>query len=149
MKEYLVYLAGPITGIAYAGSTDWREHVTKLLPPHIRAISPMRGKEYLKHETDIQDAYTEHPLSTQKGITVRDRNDTMRADLLLINFLGATSVSKGTLIEMGWADAKRIPIVIAMEENNVHQHAMVRELAWIIVNNLESAVAYVTIALSP
>lgn len=149
MKTFLVYLAGPITGVSYGDATDWRGEFAKKFPSYIQAVSPMRGKRYLSHEKMVQDSYEMHPLSSQKGITCRDRMDVMRCDLLLVNFLGAKKVSIGTVMEIAWADAWRKPIVLVMESENVHSHAMVREVAGFIVPTIDEAATIVTSVLSP
>ena len=139
-----VYLAGPISGCSYGGATDWREAVKRELANRgIMGVSPMRGKHYLLQETSIGDSYANEVLSCQKGITARDRWDCQRCDLVLANFIGAQRVSIGTVMELGWADAARRPIIVAMEEGNVHDHAMVREVAGFIVPTLEQAVQVV------
>ena len=127
----LVYLAGPIKGLSYDAATDWRTQAGRAFVEHgIEALSPMRHKAYLKNDPDIADAYPLPPLSSQRGITTRDRFDVLRCDVVLANLLGAETVSIGTMIELGWADAARKPIVLVMEEDgNPHEHAMVRELA--------------------
>lgn len=149
MKEFLLYCAGPITGVSYGESTDWREYVASKLPPYIRAISPMRGKKYLKNEKAIKDSYEEHPLSSQKGITCRDRMDVIRCNMILINFLGASKVSISSVMEIAWADAWRKPIVVVMEKDNIHSHAMIREVSGFIVSNLDDAISIATAVLSP
>lgn len=149
MRDFLLYCAGPISGVSYGKSVDWREYVNQKLPSHIKAVSPMRGKKYLAAESKVQDSYEEHPLSCQKGITCRDRMDTMRCDMVLVNFLGAKSVSIGSVMEIAWADAWRKPIVVVMEKDNVHWHAMVREVSGFIVSDLDEAIKIVNAVLSP
>lgn len=149
MKEFLLYCAGPITGVSYSESIDWREYVASKLPPHIKAVSPMRGKKYLANEKSVKDSYEEHPLSSQKGIACRDRMDVMRCDMILVNFLGADKVSIGSVMEIAWADAWRKPIVIVMDKNNVHSHAILREVSGFIVSNLDEAIDIATAVLSP
>ncbi|OGZ29841.1 MAG: hypothetical protein A2931_02330 [Candidatus Niyogibacteria bacterium RIFCSPLOWO2_01_FULL_45_48] len=148
-KQFLLYLAGPITGVSYGESTDWREYVSKKLPPHIKGVSPMRGKKYLSQERKIADSYEKEPLSCQKGITCRDRMDVMRADAIIVNFLGAKKVSIGSIMEIAWADAWRKPIIIVMEMDNVHNHSMVREVSGFIVATLDEAIEIATAVLSP
>jgi len=149
MKESLLYLVGPITGVSFGESTDWREYVATKLPGHIQAVSPMRGKKYLQKEKSIKDSYEEIPLSSQKGITCRDRMDVMRCHAILVNFLGATKVSIGSVVEIAWADAWRKPIIIAMEKDNIHSHAMIREVAGFITSDLDDAIMIATAILSP
>lgn len=149
MKEFLLYCAGPITGVSYGESTDWREYVSKKLPKYIKAVSPMRGKKYLADEKKVKDSYEEHPLSSQKGIVCRDRMDVMRCDMILINFSGANKVSIGSVMEIAWADAWRKPIVIVMEKDNVHSHTMIREISGFIVSTLDEAIKIIIAVLSP
>ena len=134
-----VYLAGPITSLSYGETTDWRELAARLLAPHILAYSPMRGKDYLAGEDSVRDHYTEYALSTPKLITLRDRRDAMTCDLMLVNLLGAKKVSIGTMIEIGWADAQRTPIIAVIDEGNPHEHGILQQIVF-AVDNLESAV---------
>ncbi|QQG44967.1 MAG: hypothetical protein HYW89_03095 [Candidatus Sungiibacteriota bacterium] len=149
MREFLLYCAGPITGVSFEGCTEWREYVAKKLPAHIKAVSPMRGKNYLAKEKLVKDSYAQHPLGSPKGITCRDRMDVMRCDLLLVNLLGAAKVSIGTVMEIAWADMLRKPIVIVMEKENIHSHAILREAAGFIVETLDEAVEIAIAVLSP
>lgn len=140
-----VYLAGPITGCSYNGATDWRKEVARQLGDKcIIGVSPMRCKDYLLEETTIADSYEARVMSSQKGLTARDRWDCRRCDIILANFLGAERVSIGTVMELGWADAARRPIVVVMEQGNVHDHAMVREVAGFIVSTLDEAVQVIS-----
>lgn len=132
-----VYLAGPIAGLGYAGATEWREDASSALEAvGIKALSPMRAKEYLASvERDVGFSATceEYghlsPLSGPRGIMTRDRFDATRCDVLLVNLLGADKVSIGTVMEIAWADLRRTPIVCCIEADgsNVHEHCMVTE----------------------
>jgi nucleoside 2-deoxyribosyltransferase len=150
MKTYKAYLAGPIAGLNYKQAVMWREAArTELLLSGIHAYSPMRNKHYLsdvkqfsKQPRNDENPYnSDNPLSTVKGITVRDRFDCETSDLVLINLLGSTTVSIGTMLEIGWASAKNIPIILVMEdEGNPHDHGMVNQVCGFRVNNLEDAI---------
>lgn len=142
-----VYLAGPITGKDFAGATDWRFAVKhQLESAGIKTFSPMRAKEYLKQlKGPISGTGEEYAhlgvLSLPRGVITRDRFDCTRSDVILVNLLGADRVSSGTLIEFGWADGARRPIVCAIEEKgNPHEHMMVSELIGYRVPTLEEAV---------
>lgn len=140
------YLAGPITGLSYAGATDWRFYAVEKLAQHgIRGLSPMRGKHYLSHLKSISGTGEEYKdlgvLSTQKSVVTRDRMDTTTSDVVLMNLLGAERVSIGTMIEAGWADGARVPIVLVIEPENVHHHMMLREIAGFVVGSLDEALA--------
>ncbi|MGZ5095552.1 MAG: hypothetical protein ACXWCH_30925, partial [Burkholderiales bacterium] len=73
-------------------------------------------------------------------VMTRDRFDATRCDVLLVNLLGTTRVSIGTVMEIAWADAKRIPIVVAMEpQGNPHEHMMIAEAIGFRVPTLDEA----------
>lgn len=146
-----VYLSGPITGLTYDDSTDWRLEVTEALAlDGISATSPMRGKAFLNTGKELSAlGDTGHGISSPLGITMRDRFDTINAKCLLVNLLGAKRVSIGTMIELGWADAARVPIVIVMEPDNIHQHCIVQGIAGYIVNDLTEGVNMVVWLLKP
>lgn len=142
-----VYLGGPIAGLNYEGATSWREDVqAKLKEINVEALSPMRAKNYLSHVTSFtKDPDTLEgklsPLSTNRGITTRDRWDATRCDALFVNFLGATAVSIGTVLEIAWADSNRIPIIMVIEDSgNPHEHGMLKECVGFRVNNLEDGI---------
>lgn len=129
----LVYLAGPISGLNFFGATDWRaEAQSQLAEFGIKTLSPLRYQEHLKTVGVFTDCAKEterfkSPMSMPKGLTIRDRWDARRCDVLLVNLLGAEKVSIGTVMEIAWADGadKDIPIVCAIEpEKNIHEHAM-------------------------
>lgn len=140
-----VYLAGPISGLNFAGANEWRKAVTAYLAQHgITAISPLRGKEYLESVPILSGHGREYAhlgiLSSARSIMTRDRFDATRCDVLFVNFLGATSPSIGTVMEIAWADSKRIPIICAMEaEGNPHDHMMITEAIGFRVATLEEA----------
>ncbi|MBU4332735.1 hypothetical protein KKD19_07210 [Patescibacteria group bacterium] len=142
----LVYLAGPILGTSYKECTGWREGVAEQLAiAGIATASPMRGKDFLKKELKIGSKASRcflesHPLSTRKGTVCRDRFDTSRCDVLFVNFLEAKRVSIGTVMEIAWADMLRKPIIVIMEENNIHRHGMLEEVTGFIVQTLGEGV---------
>lgn len=150
MSKPTVYLAGPITGLSFDRATDWRQTAKAYFEDKgIDALSPLRGKSYLDKELNIKDSYEDLPLSSARGIYTRDRFDCNRADVVLINLLGATKVSIGTVMEIAWADAAGKPIVLIIDTTgNVHDHAMVREAAGFRVNNLDEALFIVNVLLN-
>lgn len=153
---FKVYLAGPITGSSYEEVTDWREttkeHLKLMSEKSVQPIvgySPMRGKAYLSKEDKICDSYEDTTMSSVKGINIRDFNDCKTSDVVLVNLLGATRVSIGTVMEIAWARAFKIPIVIVMEkEGNLHDHGMLT-YDTIVVNTLTDGVLAVTQILLP
>jgi nucleoside 2-deoxyribosyltransferase len=143
-----IYLAGPISGLTFEGAQDWRDEFTSKIDPRIECYSPLRGKDYLKMRGPLEGSYEEFPLSTDQGITTRDRYDCMSADLVVFNLLGTQRISIGTMIELGWADAARNPAILVMEKTgNPHEHPMLRETTQFRVDNLKDAIAIAEIIL--
>lgn len=141
----LVYLAGPITGLSWEDANDWRNQVKNRLPRHISTLSPLRGKQYLEQRSTvdgkINDCYEDYPLSSSRGINTRDYWDCTRATVVFVNLLGAKTVSIGTVMEIAWAYANKIPTILVMEESgNIHEHAMIRESVGFRVPTLDMGV---------
>jgi len=153
MVNKTVYLAGPISGLSYTEATNWRQEVTnQLLRSGIKALSPLRAKVYLRECTQIADHYSDDDIdktaftnmSTSRGITTRDRFDCLNCDVLFVNLLGTKKVSIGTVMEIAWADALRKPIVLVIEdEDNLHDHAMIRECVGFRVPTIREGVEIV------
>lgn len=145
-----VYLAGPITGLSYSEANSWREEFAKLLPEDITARSPLRGKAFL----GLQDKKkTKSTIVSDKGITMRDKYDCCNSDAVVFNFLGASTISIGTCIEVGWASACNKPMVLIMEKptkeiENVHEHIIIREVCGYHVTTVEEAADLISIMLS-
>lgn len=145
-----IYLAGPISGLTYEGAEEWRDEFRRLIDPRIETFSPLRGKEYLTMRGPLEGSYNEFPLSTDQGITARDRYDCMGADLVVFNLLGATRVSIGTMIEFGWCDAARNPAIVIMEKSgNIHDYPMVRQIGQFRVDNVKDAISLAEVILLP
>ncbi len=148
-----VYLCGPIAGLTYGQARNgWREEFAGLLPEHIAPASPMRGKNFLVNAGVLNskpEMYPEHVMATAHGIVHRDRNDVKNCDAVVACFLGAGKVSIGSMVEFGWADAFRKPIVTIMDADNIHQHVFVSELSGYIVPSIEEAAVLVTHLLTP
>lgn len=137
-----VYLAGPISGLTYDQGNEWRLEAAEYLKTvGIEAYSPMRAKEYLRSEGVLTGAYAHGLFSSSRAIMTRDFDDCSRADLILANLRDYPKVSIGTVMEIAWAYAFRIPLVLVLEDTgNVHdKHPMIAEATGFRVNNLEDA----------
>ena len=139
----IVYLAGPITGLAYGEAEDWRAYAKAVLAPQIKAISPLRGEDYLASLGKLSGTGEEYThlgvLSLPRGVMTRDFFDANRCDVLLVNLLGATKVSIGTVMEIAWVFARQKPIVVAMEPDNVHRHMMIDQAIGYQIATLDEA----------
>jgi nucleoside 2-deoxyribosyltransferase len=145
-SSFLVYLAGPITGLTFDDAADWRARASADLGAYgIKCLSPLRAKEILRAVGRLSGTGEEYAhlgvLSLPRGVTTRDRYDATRCDALLVNLLGAERVSIGTVMEIAWADLCRIPVVVAIEDRgNPHEHMMIAECIGFRVPSLQEAV---------
>jgi len=144
----IVYLAGPITGQTWGETTDWRQRFIRELHAECDVRSPLRGKEYLKALDVMPDATDMDALSTQHAIYLRDRNDVMCAQAVVANFLGSKIASIGTCFELAWCTAYSVPAIIIMEQADVHNHAFVRESAYVVVSSEDAAMHVLRILLN-
>ena len=146
----MVYLSGPINGLNYGEATSWREYVTACFPPHIQGVSPMRAKRYLNDGSKLGQNPYNFPMATDRAINGRDHADTVKADAILVNLLGATTVSIGTAMEIAWAWDHKVHVVVAMEpEGNLHDHPMIRDCITVRVASLDEAIEAVIALVSP
>lgn len=135
-----IYCAGPIAGKSYTEATDWYFKLASAIQfSDIQLITPMRGKSFLQNEENLNHTYA-HVLASSKGITTRDRWDVMRCDAVCANLTNDQAISIGTMIELGWADAFKKPVIMICNENSIYDlHGMVSEIAGFKVRTLEEA----------
>ena len=61
---------------------------------------------------------------------------------MLANLLGLEKITIGTMVEYGWADAYRKPVITVIEKTgNIHEHYFVRELTAFRVETLEKGLS--------
>lgn len=157
----LIYASGHIAAADYERATSWYRTAENLLnwnATHATfdLIRPMRGKEFLfniegplGHGGYPAPTRLSATLTSQRGITARDRNDVMRCDAVLMNLLGAPDkVSIGCAVEAGWADAFRKPLVIVRQRDNAMAgHPILEGVAAYSVETLEEGCALVRLLL--
>lgn len=168
-----VYLSGPIAGLTYDQARyGWRMTVAAQLEQGIKVLSPMRHEGHLAEVKGPLDpaGQLNHFFSGSKIIFEKDMLDIQRCDLMLVNLLGATKVSLGTVAEIGMAAALGKKIILVMEDagsvpmiaeywsdydhttvewgSNVHEHPFVTVPASLRLNNLDDAVHAVNSLLS-
>jgi nucleoside 2-deoxyribosyltransferase len=140
-----IYLAGRIGGLTYDGASRWREDAAQAFLGHgVETVSPMRAKEYLRDVEVLGCSGYGTPMSSAKGIVSRDRNDVRTADCVLAYLPGISEderPSLGTMIELGWSDAWRIPFVAVTAPGDLYyEHAMVNEMASFITPTLREGI---------
>jgi nucleoside 2-deoxyribosyltransferase len=102
------------------------------------------GKSYLKNEREFMATGYKQPLSTDHAITQRDWWMCRKCDILLVNLIGAKKISIGTVMEMAWAFDHGKHIITVMENDNIHQHAFVKEVSSIVYDNFQDALDYLS-----
>ena len=117
MKQYLVYLAGSISGRSYFEATQWRNRVRRILEEdqaiNVKCLDPMRGKAYLSQEAAIKESYPNTMTSGAKAVFLRDRFDVMRSDIILINITCEEDLkSIGTVSEQAWGKMGQKMVII-------------------------------------
>ena len=133
-----VYLAGPIAGCSWNEATYWRDFAKRTLADYdVETVNPLRCEEYLEGSKKLPND-TDEPMSTGHAITVRSHWDSVKADVVLANFIDAKSVSIGSCFELAWAWEARIPCVIVLDE--LHDHPFVRESAYAVLNCVDTAI---------
>lgn len=148
--SYLVYLSGPISGLTFAECTEWRRRMADQLEDYdLEVLDPMRDVTAPSPDTLIDELVlgigsVDASMLSDRGIMVRDHHDTCRADLLVINLLGAKKASIGTVAELAWAYDRNIPTIVLMEnDGNVHDHPFVREMTSYRVDHPDRAMRVV------
>ncbi len=140
MSQPTVYLAGPITGLEYTGATGWRDFATCVFSDYdITGLSPMRHKEFLSGFGIFDARHHTNPLHTPSGVVARDYYDVKRCSLVLMNLLGATMVSIGSVFEAAWCVDLRKPLVMVIEPQlklNPHDHWFMHQAASFVVPSL-------------
>lgn len=133
-------------------ATEWRDLIAEALADfEIDVLDPMRdieGDPDTVVDCIMADTHTvssiDPAMLTDRGIVVRDHNDTTRADLMVVNLLGARDRSIGTVAELAWAYDHQIPTVVIMEPTgNPHEHPFVRAFSAYRVDSVERAIRIV------
>jgi nucleoside 2-deoxyribosyltransferase len=126
MNKSIVYLGGPITGKSYTDANAWRLDAARhFSTAGIESINPLVRETQFKEHNDLG---LEAQAHDQPAIFAGDIYDLRRSDILLANFVGATCVSGGTLIELGIAYAERKEIIIVLDSLGLHDGIILRGL---------------------
>ena len=138
-----IYLAKPISGC----SADevfgyYRQQIDQFREMGYEVLCPMTGKGYLRAELEFKAHGYGSPISTNQAILGRDEWMVKQCDVIYVNLMGAQRVSIGCVAELAFAKAYGKHSVIAMEADNIHQHAFVLAMAHIIFPATDEAVSY-------
>lgn len=122
MAERYIYLAGPITGCTENEAKDWRQMAKDTLThisPNLIGVSPLRCEPCIG-ET-YSSSYEDPRFGTEKAISAKNWFDTKMADMVLaylprVKFEEGMRESMGTILEIGWASGKDIPVITVTDE---------------------------------
>ncbi len=144
-RDIMVYLAGPMTGMTIEHVTTWRRKAEdKLAEAGFVVLDPARGLMFLKPEEVVKDAYEDEFTENKHVVFERDKFDSTRAEILLVNLKHASRVSIGTMMEIAWAHlCGRFIITVIEKEGNPNMHAFVREASCILFDDPEEACDYI------
>lgn len=162
MRIVKIYLGGGITGLSFADVTKWRNDLKNTLCQRplyfpviseevefqlimnsdieIHCLNPLRGKDYLSQEIVLGKSYEDTVLSQSKSIVLRDGWDVDNSDICVFNFLGAKTISIGSVWEIGRAHARGKLVLLLMEKNNIHNHPMITQMSLPFVETIEALI---------
>lgn len=135
-----IYLSGPITGASCEEIADWRMQAAAMLPAGVDVYDPASSPYDAELASDAPETPSAELARLMHGRLVVDRNKHIiqSSDVVLANFLRSDRASIGSIGELFWANAFRIPIVIVREQSgNVHDHAMLNAIASVVSYSLE------------
>lgn len=141
-----IYLAGPMSGLSWRESLEWRWLVEDKLHSQWRIINPVRQQRGQDLDVPIEvqqqgqnDLLLQH---TATGVTAQDEFYIDQSDWLLCYFLNAPKVSIGTVWEMGYAWGTGKKILTVLEKGSQHDHPFVRRRSHIFTPNLDEAIEF-------
>lgn len=142
-KKLSIYCAHPISGLSYEEVVNYYEGIVDYLESiGYDVLHPMTGKAFLRNEKEFKSEGYGTPVSTNQAIKERDQWMVRNADVILVDFAGASSVSIGCASELAWGDLLGKHTVVVMEKDNVHRHAFILEEADITFEALKEAKDY-------
>jgi nucleoside 2-deoxyribosyltransferase len=133
-----VYVCGPMTGVVVSEFVKVRSVISdELRKRGLHPVDPTRAKNYVEADKPLLDS-----ADTDKYIVSRDFNDVKNCDAVLADLRIADRVSIGSMVEFGWADALRIPIVTlhTQDRTDVYDHAFIRHMSMYETRYLDDAV---------
>jgi hypothetical protein len=117
-----VYLAGPIDGCSRKEASQWRsEAAQKLDDAGIWTIDPTMNLPF-------------------NMICDTDRLYLKNSDLMLLNMQNEKGHSYGSMIEVGWADMMRIPIILVVSKPEDCTHQMLQRIVMQTRYSLDEAI---------
>lgn len=133
-----VYLAGPILGCTKGEANDWRDAFSASLKRSgLVGVSPLRCEPLIGDRYTMQ--YADPRFGTARAISAKNRLDVRMADMTLCYFPEGYPFSKGTLVELAWANAYEKPTILVTTDKSIADHPVVQACASWVVESLDDA----------
>ena len=122
LPKKVVFLSGPMRGVSRIEGIAWREKARKLLGKDFEVLHAYRGRE--ERET----------FPDPRGAVIRDKNDIIRSDIVIVNDTVADASMIGTSMEVFFAHSRDKVVILfghAHDEDywlNYHSHIRVSSL---------------------
>jgi len=139
-----IYLAGPITGQTGEGVVSrYEEKIAILSDFGYMVYQPMLGKMNLRTEATFKSGGYDHLIANDHAIFQRDHWMVSLVDVVLVDLSTSEDhISIGTMMELAWASHLGKHVILVMPNDNVHNHAFVRQAATIHFQTLDNAYDY-------
>jgi hypothetical protein len=95
-----IFLSGPMRGVPRAVSLGWRLDLEKKLAGNFKILHAFRGRE--EKET----------MPDPRGAVIRDKNDIINSDLIVVNDTFENVSMVGTSMEIIFANSLNKPIIV-------------------------------------
>lgn len=144
MNKLKIYCAGGISGLTQEDVLSRYEKLREDLSDNFTLIIPMVQKNLMRNKIEHKSQNkSTSPITENKSIVRRDRWNVSQADILLVDLtMSSERISIGSVSEMAWGYDDCKNIIVIMPQGNIHRHAFVLEMASIVFESYEEALAY-------
>jgi nucleoside 2-deoxyribosyltransferase len=133
-----VYLAGPILGCTRGEANDWRSYMSERLSDvGIIGVSPLRCEPLIGDRYSME--YQDPRFGVARAIAGKNRMDVKMTDMTLCFFPRGAPFSKGTLVELAWANAYEKPTILVTPDKSITDHPVVQACANWVLSDLDEA----------
>ncbi len=138
-RSYNIYLAGQVSGLSYAAVMNRRAEIAAMFPAHIFVLNP------LDHQKDLKGVEVITPFMGDSDAIICECFWMIEyCDLVLVDLIGATQISVGACVEIGYAIRACIPIVVMIRADDMHQHPFITVPARFVCDTEAKAVAEIS-----
>ena len=140
-----IYIAHPISLCNPGEVFEYFDNMKTELGSKYEVLSPMVYKDHLRYAPEFRAEGYAHPVSSNHAVFERDTWMVNQSDVVLCDFTGSSKASIGCSMELAIASWLHKHTVVVLPNDNIHNHAFVREAADIIFETLEEAIKYLEV----